>query len=206
MLKWMKSLWSSQNAAARKVYCIVGLGNPGASYDRTRHNIGFQVVRAFAKKHGLTFRSKPSFSADMAKDEDQVLLLPMTYMNSSGESVARCMKYFSLDLDNMVVVVDDVALPFGQMRMKEGGSAGGHNGLKSIEQHLGTQQYPRLRIGIGAPVGCDMTSYVLGKFTEEEQGELDEILEKASEALDIWRQEGIKAAMTKVNMKGDYQK
>jgi PTH1 family peptidyl-tRNA hydrolase len=201
LLKWMKSLWSSQNAAAAKV--VVGLGNPGASYEKTRHNIGFQVVRLVAERHGLTLRSKPSLSAELAKSADLILMLPMTYMNSSGESVRKCVKSLGVALSDLMVVVDDIALPFGQMRMKEGGSAGGHNGLKSIEAHLGTQSYPRLRIGVGSPTGQKMDDYVLGQFSLEEQSELPDILKKAAEGLDVWRNEGIKAAMTKVNMKGE---
>jgi PTH1 family peptidyl-tRNA hydrolase len=200
----MKSLWSSQNAALEG-FLITGLGNPGSAYAATRHNIGFAVVRHFAKKNGLKFSKVSKLSGEVAQGQVEgakvVLLLPLTYMNSSGESVRRCFNYFKPQLAKTVVVSDDVALPFGAMRLKEGGSAGGHNGLKSVEQHLGTQAYPRLRIGVGRPEGEVLADYVLGPFTPEEKRGLPEVLEKAASILELWMAQGIKAAMNVSNTK-----
>lgn len=198
----MKSLWSSQNAALDS-FLITGLGNPGSAYAETRHNIGFQVVRHFAKKHGLKLSKVSKVSGELAQGEVQgvkvVLLLPLTYMNCSGESVRRCINYFKPQLAKTLVVSDDIALSVGAMRLREGGSAGGHNGLKSVEQHLGTQNYPRLRIGVGRPEGEVLADYVLGQFTPEEKKGLPEILEKATSLLELWMAQGIKAAMNIAN-------
>lgn len=202
MLKWMKSLWSSQNAALDG-FLIVGLGNPGSAYEATRHNVGFRVVRHFAKKHGLSFRKTSKMSGELAQGQAQgnqvILLLPLTYMNSSGESVQRCMNYFKPRLVRTLVISDDVALPFGALRLREGGSAGGHNGLKSVEQHLRTQNYPRLRIGVGGPEREVLADYVLGQFTPEEEGALSEVLDRGVSVLELWMAQGIKAAMNVAN-------
>ena len=202
MLKWMKSLWSSQNGPLDG-FLITGLGNPGSAYAATRHNIGHEAVRHFAKRHGLKFSKVSKVSGELAQGQVQgtkvVLLLPLTYMNSSGESVRRCFNYFKPQLEKTLVVSDDVALPFGALRLREGGSAGGHNGLKSVEQHLGTQEYPRLRIGVGRPEGEVLADYVLGQFAPEEKRGLPEVLEKAASVLEVWMAQGIKAAMNSVN-------
>lgn len=198
----MKSLWSSQNAALDG-FLIVGLGNPGLAYEATRHNVGFRVVQHFAKKHGLSFRKSSKVSGELAQGQVEgvkvVLLLPLTYMNSSGESVHRCMSYFKPQLARMLVVSDDVALSFGALRLREGGSSGGHNGLKSVEQHLRTQNYPRLRIGVGGPGREVLADYVLGQFTLEEKGALPEVLDRGASVLELWMAQGIKAAMNVAN-------
>lgn len=206
MLKWMKSLLSSPNAAAPKDYLIIGLGNPGSSYDKTRHNIGFRAVRHFGAKHEIKLRRMDRVSADVghgtAHGKSVGLVLPLTYMNSSGEAVRAAIKAFKVQIEQVVVVVDDVALPLGLLRLKEGGSSGGHNGLKSIEQHLGTNEYPRLRLGVGSPGAESLADYVLGKFTPNEEALLPKVFEKTADVLDCWIQQGIQQAMTMANFKG----
>src|SRR3569832_732711 len=148
----MKSLLSFQNAAT-KDYLIVGLGNPGKAYEKTRHNVVFRAVKQFAKRHGITFKKAEKMSAEVAAGrigtESVRLVLPLTYMNSSGEAVRHAMKAFKIPAERTVVVVDDIAFPVGEIRFKEEGSHGGHNGLRSIEDHLKTRNFPRLRIGVG---------------------------------------------------------
>jgi len=206
LLKWMKSLLSSPNEQRRKDFLIIGLGNPGSGYRKTRHNVGFRVVEWFAKRHGIELRKATRISAEIghgALDGVQVgLVLPLTYMNSSGEAVKECVKAFKVPLKQVMIVVDDVAFSVGDLRLKEGGSSGGHNGLKSIEDHLGTSDYPRLRLGVGSPEGQDLADYVLGKFEKAEEELLPQLFDKAADVLECWIREGIQAAMTKANTKG----
>ena len=159
MLKWMKSLLSFQNAAT-KDYIIVGLGNPGRDYEQTRHNVGFRAVRCFAKRHSIALKQVRRVSGDAGTGHVGTcrvrVLLPLTYMNRSGEAVRLAMKAFKVPIGRVAVVVDDIAFPVGEMRFKEKGSHGGHNGLKSIEEHLGTRDFSRLRIGVGHPGGSDL--------------------------------------------------
>lgn len=202
MLRWMKSLLSFQNAA-HKDFLVIGLGNPGSAYEKTRHNIGFRAVRAFGKKHGISLRKDPRVSAEIGHGTRVGLVLPLTYMNSSGEAVRAAAKMFKVPLKQMMVVVDDIALPFGMIKLKEGGSSGGHNGLKSIEEHLKTLDYPRLRLGVGDPKGEPLADYVLGKFEPAEEDLLPQVFEKTADVLDCWMKEGIQAAMKKANTIGE---
>jgi PTH1 family peptidyl-tRNA hydrolase len=169
---------------------IVGLGNPGSAYENTRHNMGFRVLRAFAQKNGYVFRNANSMVGELAQgkleDKKVILLLPMTYMNNSGRAVRLCSDYFEVAVSRVLIVCDDVALPFGELRLRLKGSAGGHNGLKSVEAHLGTTEYPRLRIGVGHQQEGDLADYVLGKFSAEELKLMPEIEEKALERIDLW--------------------
>lgn len=170
---------------------IVGLGNPGKSYEQTRHNIGFQVIRALANRHEVKLRSslfiaKGTIGEGLIADEQALLLMPLTFMNESGRSVKKCADYFKIPPSNMLIVADDVALPFGKVRIREKGSSGGHNGLKSIQAHLGTEAFPRLRIGVGKQTEGDLSSYVLGSFTMEEQEELPSIIEEAMDTIEDW--------------------
>lgn len=185
-------------------FLIIGLGNPGRTYDDTRHNIGFQIVKALAAKYGITFRpslvrAKGSLGEGKIQEKKTLLLLPLTYMNESGQSVRKCTSYYKVPTSNLIVVTDDVALAFGQMRLRAKGGSGGHNGLKSIEAHLGTQEYNRLRIGVGDRERGDLADYVLGRFTQVEQKNLPEIIDRAMEALEVWLKDGIEAAMQKAN-------
>jgi len=194
----------------QEVFFIVGLGNPGTAYEETRHNIGFKIVKAFATKHGLKFRSASRFLGDTAEglceNKKVIALLPMTYMNSSGNAVRQCADYFRIRPHQMLVICDDVALPFGTLRMKEKGSAGGHNGLKSIEAHLSTQSYPRLRIGVGGAEREELADYVLGKFSSEEKAQIPEIVGKAVAAVETWVSKGIIKAMSHANAKNGLEK
>lgn len=186
-------------------YLIVGLGNPGEAYKKTRHNVGFNIVQSLAKKHSLSFKHASHLIGDVAQGQicgkKGLLLLPTTFMNSSGDAVRRCIDYFKIALDQMMVVCDDVALPIGTLRLRSKGSSGGHNGLKSIEAHVHTQYYARLRVGVSSPGQEELTDYVLGKFTREESKTIQEMTEKAIEVLELWIAAGIAMAMKKANTK-----
>jgi PTH1 family peptidyl-tRNA hydrolase len=184
-------------------FLIIGLGNPGSAYQQTRHNAGYLIVEAFAKKQQLTFKQSSNLVGGIARGEVHgkkvTLLLPTTYMNTSGEAVRRCMDYYKVPVDQVMVVCDDVALPLGTLRMRSKGSSGGHNGLKSIEAHVHTQYYARLRVGVGAPGGQILADYVLGRFSSEESKTLLEVSQKAVEVLELWMRAGIATAMQAAN-------
>lgn len=187
-------------------WAIVGLGNPGKRYAMTRHNLGFLVVERLARQWGISWSDERRFSARVGRgkveDKGVHLLMPQTYMNESGRAVRRYMDFFGLVAQQIVVVCDDVALDFGEMRLRLQGSSGGHNGLKSVEAHLGTREYPRLRLGVGEGRSArseGLVDHVLGGFSVQEREELDAVLEKASEALVLLVGRGIHAAMNEVN-------
>lgn len=184
-------------------YLIVGLGNPGEAYIKTRHNAGFNIVQSMAKKQGLSFKHASHLIGDVAQGEIRgkkgLLLLPTTFMNSSGDAVRRCIDYFKVTLDHLMVVCDDISLPIGTMRIRSRGSSGGHNGLSSIEEHLHTEHYARLRIGVSSPGQEKLVDYVLGKFSQEEIKIIEEITVKAIEALELWLAAGIAIAMQTAN-------
>jgi PTH1 family peptidyl-tRNA hydrolase len=196
--------------AGEKRYLIVGLGNPGKQYEDTRHNVGFLVVKAFANQLGWEFKEDKAFQAFIAKgrigDATIYLLLPTTYMNRSGEAVKNVLNFFKLSPEHIFVVVDDVALEYGQMRIRPKGSAGGHNGLKSLEEKLQTQHYVRLRMGIGSPnketEGSDhLADYVLGQFNREERGQLDAFIERGAQVMMRLVTEQLAPVMNDVNAK-----
>ena len=184
-------------------FLIVGLGNPGAKYKNTRHNVGFQILQSLADKKGVPFKHSSQLVGELAqatiRDKKVFLLQPATYMNLSGEAVKRFVDYYKIPLDHVIVVCDDVALPLGTMRMRTKGSSGGHNGLESIETHLNTQFYARLRIGVGGPGNQVLSDYVLGRFSEEEDKTVREIEAKAVEVLELWIAAGIAIAMQTSN-------
>ncbi len=178
-----------QNASGMKECLIIGLGNPGAMYENTRHNMGFLVVEALAKKWGAVFRSAISEAkgkiARAKMGENQVLfLLPFTYVNESGVAAKKCVEFFGISLDSCLIVVDDADLPFGSLRLRKKGSSGGHNGLKSIEKYFGSDQYARLRIGIGK--GEELSEYVLEPFSTEEKNALPNVIAQAIEKVEAW--------------------
>lgn len=185
-------------------YLIVGLGNIGAEYADTRHNIGFKVVDALARAAGVSFEDKRyGFVATVrVKNQTLILLKPSTYMNLSGNAVRYWMNEKKIPLENMLVVVDDLALPFGSLRLRPGGSEAGHNGLRHITQVLGTQQYARLRFGIGNdfPRGGQV-DYVLGNFSEDDLKQMDERLEAACDVIKNYALSGIQFAMNHCNRK-----
>ncbi len=183
---------------------IAGLGNPGYEYVWTRHNAGWTVVDSFVRRLGLgcpQIKFRGSYWGPVSLCGQRVgFLEPQTYMNLSGLSVGEAARYQNLEPEDILVVSDDVALPFGRLRMRKSGSAGGQNGLKSIIGALGTLDVPRLRIGVGSPQGkMDLAQWVLGKIPQHEQKEWPKIEDAAWEALELWLTEGIEKAMTKAN-------
>lgn len=185
-------------------HLIVGLGNIGSEYARTRHNIGFRVLDALAKASNLVFEDKRYGFVTTLKVKNQTLTLlkPSTYMNLSGNAVRYWMNEKKIPVENLLVVVDDLALPFGSLRMKPGGSEAGHNGLRHITSVLGTQQYARLRFGIGNdfPRGGQV-DFVLGEFGEEELARMDERIEVAGEMVKTFALSGIQFTMNHYNKK-----
>ena len=171
---------------------LVGLGNPGRDYAFTRHNLGFLAIEKLAHRHQVTFRRDKSGKALIGegriKESVAIFLLPQTYMNLSGEAVGPLLRYLDLPFTSLLVVVDDVALPWGQIRLRPKGASGGHNGLKSIQQHLGSQEYPRLRLGVGGSQipGQDLADHVLGRFGPQELGELEPFLDRAILEIEGW--------------------
>lgn len=180
---------------------IVGLGNPGREYAETRHNVGFMVVDRLAARFGAVWKADKARKAELAAGPGVLLVKPQTYMNSSGESVGPLMRYFKFTPGQVFVVYDDISFPVGAMRLRAGGSAGGHNGMKSLIAHLGTEKFPRLRVGIGVPGQKNMIGHVLGKFTPEERPLLEETLAKAEEAAFVTLKEGFQAAANRFNVK-----
>ena len=161
---------------------FVGLGNPGMEYELTRHNIGAYVVYHFANSIGVSFKEKKDLSGFIGKavidGQKVIFLLPTTFMNLSGQAVSKCMNYFDIPVENLLVLSDDTYIPFLDVRLKMGGSAGGHNGLKDIEIKLNTKEYKRLRIGIGEKTTEDLADYVLQLFAKREQEKMDDIVDK----------------------------
>jgi peptidyl-tRNA hydrolase, PTH1 family len=180
---------------------IVGLGNPGAQYLFTRHNVGFMVLDAWAHEDNFGFNNEPArFSIVAALDSGERLVKPMTYMNESGKAVAAWVEWLKLTPADVLVIVDDVALPMGQIRLRSEGSAGGHNGLKSIETHLGTDKYARLRCGVDpVPAGWALEKWVLSRFDKKQEDALGEMISTARLAIECCQQEGIALAMNKFN-------
>ena len=193
------------------MHLIVGLGNPGAEYVQTRHNAGFLLVEKLAVRWRMDWTVERKFSARLARGEargKRVLLCePQTFMNLSGESVGEIIGFYQLPLAQLVVAVDDADLPFGEIRLRPGGSSGGHHGLESIEQHLTSREFARLRIGIGRRDGArQITGHVLGKFDPAESGLLEIILERAANQLECWLDAGLQKAMSQFNGLADIQK
>jgi PTH1 family peptidyl-tRNA hydrolase len=180
---------------------IVGLGNPGGEYLFTRHNVGFMVLDAWADEEGAAFRDERArFSHLALLDSGERLVKPMTYMNDSGKAVAAWLDWLKLTPADLLVIVDDVALPLGQIRLRPEGSAGGHNGLKSIETHLGTNQYARLRCGVDqVPPGWALERWVLSRFGRDEEEALVGMVRNARLAIDCCQREGIAVAMNRFN-------
>jgi len=186
------------------LYLIVGLGNPGADYARTRHNAGFQVTDRLAERWRANWAYEKKFNARLAsvqRNERRILLCePLTYMNASGEAVGTVMAFYRVPTPGLLVVVDDADLPLGELRLRPGGSSGGHHGLESIEQHLGTREYARLRVGIGRQSGArEITGYVLGRFSSTEAAVADKVLTVASDQAETWLEAGIQKAMSQFN-------
>jgi PTH1 family peptidyl-tRNA hydrolase len=181
---------------------IVGLGNPGREYEHTRHNVGFQVAEELAQRYDVTLKSRPSWKARVAKiadiDEGVLLAEPTTFMNLSGWAVREITAFHKLSPSDVLVVVDDADLPLGRLRLRTSGSAGGHNGLKSIIQELGTVEFPRLRVGVGRQAG-ELKNHVLGRFSVDERARIDAAVKRAADAAELFAKENILAAMNRFN-------
>ena len=185
---------------------IVGLGNPGPEYALTRHNIGFQVVDRLAARNRIPIRRRQLRAVigdGIIAGHKVILAKPMTYMNLSGEAVGAISQMYRIEPDEVLLLVDDAALPVGKLRLRTKGSAGGHNGLKSIEAHLHTQEYPRIRIGVGAPDRGDLIDHVLGKVRREEKEVLEIAIERAADAVEAALRDGFDKAMNEFNKSSD---
>jgi len=183
---------------------IVGLGNPGKEYRLTRHNMGFMVVEQLAKLNNLKFKIRDRFKAYTAEGliegERVYLAMPQTFMNLSGHSVRSVANWLKIELSDMLVVIDDIAFPFGAIKIKAKGSDAGHNGLRSVIDCVGTEEFSRIRIGIlGRKIARDRSKYVLSRFTKTEQKALPSIVGRATEACGCWIEQGINAAMNRFN-------
>jgi PTH1 family peptidyl-tRNA hydrolase len=185
-------------------WLIVGLGNPGEQYENTRHNVGFLVVDQLAEGLNIPVQ-KLKFKAltNTARLGGQKVLLmkPVTYMNLSGEAVRQAADFYKVPADHILVLSDDTALPLGKLRIRKGGSAGGHNGLKNIIQHLGTDQFPRLRVGVGEKPhpDYDMADWVLGKLQGEDKKTMDAAVERAAQAVECILSQGLDKGMNQYN-------
>ena len=188
---------------------VVGLGNPGQRYAGTRHNVGFMALDLLASKESVRFKPTAKLQGELAEvgfgSSRMRLLMPQTYMNESGRSIRAAMDWFDLSADQVLVLVDDMDLPLGRLRLRAKGSAGGHNGLKSTIQHLGTQDFARLRIGIGAPGRSPeerrarTVSHVLGSFHQSEQPLLKDVLNEVLHGLDLIQRQGLERAGNRLN-------
>ncbi len=184
---------------ASQVRLVVGLGNPGAEYNRTRHNVGFNVVDLLASKWGLTWQHSKSWHALWAKGEKAILVKPAIYMNRSGEPLSAVANFYKIAPAEVLVVLDDLALELGRLRLRTEGGAGGHNGLESIIMHLGTEAIPRLRVGIGAAPSEGAVDHVLGRFFEEEIPVVEKTIARAADAVKCAIDKGVLSAMNLFN-------
>lgn len=184
-------------------WIIAGLGNPGDRYANTRHNAGFMVVDAYARKQGLAVgrSGHQALYAELRLGNDRVVLLkPQTYMNLSGRSVAAAARWYKVDPEYVLVIYDDLDLPPGTLRLRPQGGSGGHKGMKSIIEELGTDQFPRIRVGIGRPApGWEVVDWVLAPFSAEEQPLVSGAIERATEALDVAIRQDFVTAMNRYN-------
>ena len=189
---------------------IVGLGNPGAKYAGTRHNAGFSVIDELAERYNIKVdisKHKALIGKGIIKGEKVILAMPQTFMNLSGESVRAIMDFYKLTVEDLIVVYDDIDLDVGKLRIREKGSAGGHNGMKNIILHSGSQEFVRVRVGVGKkPEQMDLADHVLGRFSTEDRKLVDEAIAKAAKAVDIIISQGTDAAMNEYNRKVPVQK
>lgn len=185
---------------------VVGLGNPGPKYDGTRHNIGFDVVKEFARRNQLSL-SENRFDAELGtgvvEQRPIVAMLPQTYMNRSGFSVARAANFWKLNVDSIIVLHDDIDLEAGRVRLKRGGGHGGHNGLRSLDQQLGDKRYFRVRLGVGRPLAAgDVTGWVLGHFGKAENDSYEDLLWNGAEAVERLLRDGLSASQNEIHARG----
>ena len=184
---------------------IVGLGNPGREYAGTRHNAGFMAADVVAQRLRLNWRDEKKFSSQTAKLDGHgrrlIVCKPQTFMNVSGEAAGPLAGFYKISPARILVLVDDADLPLGEIRMRAQGSSGGHHGLESIEEHLGSRDFPRIRIGIGRvePAARQIAGYVLGQFSDDDRAVLKEVLERVADQVDCWLASGIEMAMNRFN-------
>lgn len=178
---------------------VVGLGNPGKKYQHTKHNVGFDCLDEIAKSSGEKFKRSIRFNAEIIKKKDYILLKPLTYMNLSGNSIIKAMKYYNIDAEDLMVIYDDLDLPVGKIRIRFQGSSGGHNGIKSIIQHVGSN-FNRIRIGVGRNGNVDVVNDVLGKLSKKDRVLVDEIIQQSKDAsIDFIEDKDILTIMNKYN-------
>ena len=185
-------------------WLIVGLGNPGQKYEHTRHNMGFLTMDLLAEQLNVKLNKvkfKSAYNIVRFAGQKCLVMKPQTYMNLSGESVGEAARFYKIPADHVVVISDDISLPVGKLRIRTGGSAGGHNGLKNIIQHLGTDQFPRIKVGVGAPgqAGYDVVDWVIGRPLGEDQKVLMEALDRAGDAAEVLISQGSDRAMNRFN-------
>ncbi|MFL0247998.1 aminoacyl-tRNA hydrolase [Candidatus Clostridium stratigraminis] len=183
------------------MYLIVGLGNPGIEYSHTRHNVGFDVIDLLAEKYNIKInriKFKGSIGEGSISGEKVILLKPSTFMNLSGESVIEASNFYKIPKENIIVLYDDISLEVGRLRVRPDGSAGGHNGIKNIIQHLSSEIFPRVKVGVGQPKG-DLVRHVLGSFSKEEREVLSKVFQNAALAAVTIISDGITEAMNKYN-------
>lgn len=182
-----------------QIRLVAGLGNPGREYEQTRHNIGFLVVDRLAAQFGSTWEKSSKWGAISAKCGEVILVKPMTYMNRSGEPLGAIGQFYKIKPPEILIVLDDLALPLGRLRLRARGGAGGHNGLESILARFGTEEIPRLRIGIGAAPRDDSVDYVLSRFFDEEKSLVASTIDRATEAVKWAIDKGLVSAMNNFN-------
>ncbi len=186
-------------STASTIRLVIGLGNPGAEYNRTRHNVGFDVVDLLASEWGLAWQHSKSWQALWAKGEKAILVKPTSYMNRSGESLSAVAGFYKIEPAEILVVLDDMTLELGRLRLRPEGGTGGHNGLESVIVHLGTEAVPRLRFGIGAAPSAGAVDYVLGRFFEEETPVVEKAVVRAADAVKCAIDNGVLSAMNLFN-------
>lgn len=183
------------------MFLIVGLGNPGKEYDNTRHNIGFEVIDYLSRKYNIEInrrKFKGVCGEGFIGNTKVILLKPETFMNLSGESVREVISFYKMSTEEIIVIYDDISLDIGKLRIREKGSAGGHNGIKSIIANLSSEVFPRIKLGVGQPKD-NLISHVLGKFSKDESEVLKEVIEASSKAVEIIMKDNAKEAMNKLN-------
>lgn len=183
--------------------CIIGLGNPGKKYEKTRHNIGFMALDEIAKQHAIQFdktKFKCEYYIGLIQNQKVLLIKPQTFMNLSGEGVRPLLDYYNVDYENALVIYDDLDLPTGKIRLREKGGHGGHNGIRSLIEHLGTKEFKRLRIGIGRPVDATpIVNYVLKPFPKNEEPDVATAIDTSVKACDMWMNQSFNEVMNVYN-------
>ena len=187
----------------RVMYIIAGLGNPTREYEKTRHNVGFEVIDVLADMLGTTVEEKKfkgCYGRGIIGGEKVLLLKPQTFMNLSGESIRAASDFYKVDPEHIIIIYDDISLDVGQLRISNKGSAGGHNGIKNIIAHLGTQEFPRIKVGVGdKPKKMDLADYVLSRFSKEDRAAMEDAFKEAAKAVEVMITEGMDIAMNQFN-------